>query len=268
MENLTVIIPVHQFNDEIKEYLKKSIGSVFNQNDYTCIIIVAPNDIMNELQLNFSSERITFLLNDEGNTDYCSQVNLAVEQVNTKYFSILGLDDEYSKTWFKNVETYTKHMPEYSIFMPIVSMVDSDTRRNVGSMNEIIWAMSFSNEEIGVIDEETLQSYYDFSTSGAVFRTDDFMEVGMLKPSIKLSFWYEFLLRASNQGLKIYVIPKNGYYQTVNRNNTITSSYNDMGEKERFWWIKLATKEYYFKQERKSSYEYVDEELSKVKGLK
>ena len=32
--------------------------------------------------------------------------------------------------------------------------------------------------------------------------------------------------------------------------------------------IKLANKEYYFKQERKKSYKYVSEKLSEVDGLK
>lgn len=128
--------------------------------------------------------------------------------------------------------------------------------------------MSFSNE-IGVIDEDTLQSYYDFSPNGAIFRTDDFIDIGMLKPSLKLSFWYEFLLRAANQGLKMYVIPKNGYLQLIERDGSMLEMLSkEMDDDERAWWIKLANKEYYFKQERKKSYKYVSEKLSEVDGLK
>ena len=266
MENLTVIIPIHQFDDEIKKYLSKAIDSVYKQKDTTCnILLVGPPSIMSDLHSNFNDDRITLLTNNE-QSDYCNQINFAVKQVNTKYFSILGFDDEYSNTWFKNVKRYVEYMPEYSVFMPIVNYVDNDNV-SAGSVNEIIWAMSFSNE-IGVIDEDTLQSYYDFSTNGAVFRTDDFIEIGMLKPSIKLSFWYEFLLRATNQGLKVYVIPKHGYYQTIGRKGSILDELsNNMDEKERSWWIKLANKEYYFKQERKKSYKYTPEELTEVDGL-
>ena len=128
--------------------------------------------------------------------------------------------------------------------------------------------MSFSNE-MGVIDEDTLQSYYDFSVCGGVFRTDDFIEIGMLKPSIKLSFWYEFLLRATSKNLKIFVIPKNGCYHLVEREGSLLEQYKDMDRKERSWWIKLANKEYYFDKERKTSYEYVPvKELDEIEGLK
>ena len=42
-----------------------------------------------------------------------------------------------------------------------------------------------------------------------------------------------------------------------------------MSLEERAWWIKLATKEYYFKQERKPSYKYVPEKkLTEIEGLK
>lgn len=264
MENLTVIIPVHEFNETVEKYLGRAIESITNQNiSLGSILIVGPSEVIKEVH-GKGAQTIT----NEGKTDYCSQVNLAVGNVKTKYFSILGFDDEYSATWFKNVDRYIKNMPEYSVFLPIISYVNKEGDIN-GTVNELIWAMSFSNE-IGVIDEDTLQSYYDFSPNGGVFRTDDFTEAGGLKPSIQLSFWYEFLLRATNQGLKIYVIPKNGYYQEIEREGSILEALKEqMDEKERAWWVKLAGKEYYFKQERKKSYKYVAEkELADVEGLK
>lgn len=263
MENLTVIIPIHEFNETVDKYLEKAINSVLIQGiNASNILIVAPSINKDILKHN------TAFIKNDGDTDYCAQINLAVKEVKTKYFSILGFDDEYSKTWFKNVDKYIKNMPEFSIFLPIVNYINKENAV-VGTVNEIIWAMSFSNE-IGMIDEDTLQSYYDFSTNGGVFRTDDFIEVGCLKPSIKLSFWYEFLLRATNQSLKVYVIPKNGYYQIIEREGSILDGYaKNMDEKERSWWIKLASKEYYFKQERKKSYKYVpDKDLGELDSLK
>lgn len=268
MENITVVIPIHVYNDDVKSYLDKAIASVLVQTDTEAkIMIVGPQEVIDGIKKDFKSDQITFTLN-EGKTDYCNQINLAVRHCNTKYFSILGFDDQYSKTWFKNVKAYIDSMPEFSIFLPIVNFINKDDMI-VGTINEIIWAMSFSNE-IGIIDEESLQSYYDFSVSGGVFRTDDFIEAGMLKPSIELAFWYEFLMRATNQGLKIYVIPKNGYYQLVERENSISDlTDKSMSLEERAWWIKLATKEYYFKQERKPSYKYVPEKkLTEIEGLK
>lgn len=266
MEELTVIIPIHKYNNEIEIYLRRAIDSVNDQIEKpNGILIVGPNDVLEKI--NLKSNFISYLDN-EGETDYCSQVNLAVKQVKTKLFSVLAFDDFYNKTWFKNVKQYLENQPEFSIFIPIVNFVDSQDRV-VGMANEIIWAMSFSNE-IGVIDEDTLQSYFDFITNGAVFRTDDFIESGMLKPSLKLSFWYEFLLRAANQGIKIFVIPKNGYYQTIDREDSMAKEYqNQMTPQERSWWVKLAQKEYYFKQERKKEYKYVEEKkLTEIDGLK
>jgi hypothetical protein len=267
MENLTVIIPVHIYDETVKQLLNKAITSVFCQKDTAQqILMVGPQNIINKIKIDFKNDKIDFFEN-LGLTDYCTQINIGVTNCKTKYFSILGFDDEYSETWFKNVSTYIKHKPEYSIFMPIVNYVDNDNNIT-GTVNEIIWAMSFSNE-IGVIDEDTLQSYYDFSVNGAVFRTDDFIEVGMLKPSIKLSFWYEFLLRSANQGLKIYVIPKNGYFSLIGREGSIIDQYKYMDSKERSWWIKLAGKECFFKQERKGSYTYTPKkELSEMVELK
>ena len=42
-----------------------------------------------------------------------------------------------------------------------------------------------------------------------------------------------------------------------------------MTPQERSWWVKLAQKEYYFKQERKKEYKYVEEKkLTEIDGLK
>lgn len=255
MEKITIIIPVHEFNKEVKTYLTKAIESVYVQEklDFE-IVMVGHGEIMSDLNKNYNDEKITLLTNT-GNSEYCEQINFAVKNINTKYFSILAFDDVYSGTWFKNVEKYIKNMPEYSIFLPIVNFKDTENKE-IGAVNEIIWSMSFA-DEMGVIDENILQSYHDFSPNGGVFRTDDFVEVGMLKPSIKLSFWYEFLLRAANQSLKIFVIPKNGYLQTIGREGSILNLIDkSMDEDERTWWVELAGKEYYFKQERKEKYVY------------
>ena len=268
MENITVIIPIHIYNDEVKKYLNKAINSVFIQTEPVDeLMIVGPQEVIDGIKSDFKQENLRFLINTS-KTDYCHQINFGVTNCKTKYFSILGFDDEYNETWFKNVNAYVKHMPDFSIFLPIVNFMDSDNNV-IGKINEIIWAMSFSNE-IGVIDADILQKYYDFSVCGGVFRTDDFIEAGMLKPSIELAFWYEFLLRAANESLKIYVIPRNGYYHLIDREDSILNQLNKkMDGAERAWWIKQATKEYYYKQERKESYKYVPEKkLVEIDGLK
>jgi hypothetical protein len=267
MENLTVIVPIHKYNEDVKKYLDKAISSVFSQKDTAeKVSIVGPKEVIDGIEKDFKKDKLEFVLNN-GKTDYCSQINLGVKNCKSKYFSILEFDDKYSPTWFKNVNKYVSNKPEFSMFFPIVNFTDKEDNI-VGTSNEIIWAMSFSNE-IGVIDEEILQSYYDFSICGGVFRTDDFIEVGMLKPSIKLSFWYEFLLRATSKNLKAFVIPKNGCYHLIEREDSLINQYKDMDAKERAWWIKLASKEFYYEKERKASYKYTpSKELAEVDGLK
>jgi len=256
MENLSVIIPIHEYNEEIEKYLDRAIESIEEQVDTLNIniVIVGEESVLNQLKP--QKNNIT-LLKNSGKTDYCSQVNFAVKQIKTKYFSILELDDFYSKTWFKNVCSHMEHNPNFTAFLPIVKLVDTN-EKELGTINEVVWARAFS-EELGVIDSTTLENYFDFVTTGGVFRVDEFIECGMLKPSIKLSFWYEYLLRSIENGTKYFVIPKIGYNHVMGRNNSLMESYNDMDGEERMWWINLAKKEYFFKKDRTEKSVYIKE---------
>lgn len=254
MNNISIIIPVHEYDESIKKYLERAVNSV---NEQTVkpekVFVVSSKKINDDVKEDFGDE-VDYIVN-KGSLDYCTQINVGVKECKTKYFSVLAFDDKYNKNWFRSVDKYIKTMPEYSIYLPIVNFIDSDDKI-MGFANELIWAMSFSNE-LGIIDADVLETYYDFSVSGGVFRVDDFIEVGGLKPSIKLSFWYEFLLRAVNNDIKIYVIPKSGYFQLIGREDSIMDIYSKtMDEKERSWWIKLASKEYLYKKERKKEYNY------------
>lgn len=254
MNNISIIIPVHEYDESIKKYLERAVNSV---NEQTVkpekVFVVSSKKINDDVKEDFGDE-VDYIVN-KGSLDYCTQINVGVKECKTKYFSVLAFDDKYNKNWFRSVDKYIKTMPEYSIYLPIVNFIDRDDKI-MGFANELIWAMSFSNE-LGIIDADVLETYYDFSVSGGVFRVDDFIEVGGLKPSIKLSFWYEFLLRAVNNDIKIYVIPKSGYFQLIGREDSIMDIYSKtMDEKERSWWIKLASKEYLYKKERKKEYNY------------
>ena len=256
MEELTIIIPIHKYDSNTSNYLNRAVISVQGQTSQPkTIVVIGPKSAITPVQKEFSSE-VEYITNT-GELDYCSQINTAVKQVKTKFFSILEFDDAYTKNWVKNVEQYIKSKPDVSIFLPISKFVNKEGEE-IGLVNEIIWAQSFSNE-LGVIDVEILQDYTDFVTTGGVFNTSDFIEVGGLKPSIKLSFWYEFLLRSVEQGTKVFVIPKTGYIHMVNREDSYQDQLKDMTPKERMFWIKLARKEYFFKKERIEKAKYVVE---------
>jgi hypothetical protein len=94
--------------------------------------------------------------------------------------------------------------------------------------------------------------------TGAIFNADDWKEVGGLKPSIKLTFWYEWLLRATYKGKKIFVIPKIGYTHLLGRQGSIIETYKKtIDNKESDFWVNVAKKDYFYKEERdKSKYTY------------
>jgi hypothetical protein len=129
-----------------------------------------------------------------------------------------------------------------------------DTNEAVGYINETAWASAFS-EEIGYLDIDALEAYYNFNMTGAIINTETFKTIGGLKPSIKISFWYEFLLRMVYNNHRVYVIPKMCYRHTVNRKDSLTNEYiNTISQEEGAWWIELAQQEYFFKNDRNKTY--------------
>lgn len=259
MNELSIIIPIHEYNETVKDYLNKAVNSVEKSSvSPNIIIIVGPEDVIKQIP-NSIYDNFKLLINNTNEFDYCSQINFAVKNINTKYFSILEFDDVYNKHWFKNIEEYVKHKPDFSMFIPIVKIEDIKGK-SYGSVNEISWSAGFADEQHGVLTSEMLQLYYDFLPCGAVIKTSEFIEIGGLKPSLKLFFWYEFLLRALNNNLKTFFIPKYGYTHVVGREDSVNETIiSKMDEKEKRFWLKLAKKEYYFKLDRKQNSNYIPE---------
>ena len=101
MEDITVIIPIHKLDDSNLELLENSIKSIFKQTEQPeQLIVVGPESALPKRDI---SKNTTLIVND-GETDYCSQINLAIKSVKTKYFSVLEFDDTYKPHWFKNVK--------------------------------------------------------------------------------------------------------------------------------------------------------------------
>ena len=88
----------------------------------------------------FSDEfkKIMTIIENDGETDFCSQVNVGVENVKTKWFSILELDDVYSAIWFKNFVEYKKHYDDMDLFLPIVLDVNTEDKF-IHFSNEPVW---------------------------------------------------------------------------------------------------------------------------------
>jgi len=252
MKDVTIIIPVIEMEDEHKKNLfKRAIDSI----DDSQIIVVGPENDIKIIENLKLSKIMRVLVNKTLDTSYASQVNLAVKDVKTTYFSVLEYDDTYTPIWFNNVQKYVDNDAEDTFaFLPLTEVIDVKAGP-VGFANEAVWASSFS-EEIGCYDLQCLEDYLDFNTSGGVFKTSEFLTLGGLKASMKLSFWYEFLLRAAYKGKRIFVIPKIGYNHFIGREDSLSYIYgNNMSETEANWWLNLAKKEYFFPHDRNKVYQ-------------
>lgn len=260
--NTSVIIPIHEFNDNISSYLSKAIESIEKQKNietYPEIIFVFPKDIIKEIEgfrdglLRQYQDKLKYnLVSNEGNSDYQSQVNLGVQHVTTEYFSVLEFDDEYSSAYFKNVETYTKTFTDVDVFMSMIIEVNNNDE-GMKYTNDVVWSQQFvgENGEMGYLNLNVLKQYTDFKLSGAIIKKSEFENIGKYKSNIKLTFMYEFLLRALNNGCKIFTIPKVGYKHVATREGSMFDQYmKTMPMNERKFWFDIATKEANFMNDR------------------
>ena len=170
---------------------------------------------------------------------------------------MLEFDDEYSSIWFKNVKKYSESYPDVQMFLPVVVEVD-DKGMFAGFTNEATFAANFT-QEMGFLTNETLQDYQNFQTAGSVIKKSVFEDFGGFKPSIKLTFVYEFLLRLSYNSVSIMTIPKLGYKHINMREGSIFWTYkngeNKMIDDEVKFWIQTAKKEYFFTDDRVIKYQ-------------
>lgn len=262
-KDIVVIVPLHEYNEDVNVMLDKAIKSV--PVEYNVVISTVENIAENvKLQKFVSSfSNVSVIYEDKNSKDYnksdfCTLVNNGARNEH-EWFTVLEYDDCYTSTWFNNVEKYIEYMPEVSVFLPLTELLYFSDNKFIGYGNEAPWASSFSND-IGYIDNDCLQQYFDFYLTGGVFNTEDWINQGGLKPSIKISFWYEFLLRITNNNKKVFVIPKLGYKHYVDRENSLYDVYRKtIDEKESTWYFELAKQECFHKKDRNKVYENNEE---------
>lgn len=257
--NITVIIPVHELTEETEKLFEMAIESIRRQQlRPDALYVVTPKGsaaakTLKKYKFNLDDVNVKVLEND-GETDFCNQVNFGIDNVETDWFSILEYDDEYSNIWFKNAVTYMEAYPEVGIFMPMIADVDRNGAY-IGGTNEAVWANQFS-DEMGLLDTDALLRYQNFNTDGIVMKKEVVDDFGGFKPSIKLTFIYEFLLRMTHSGIKTMVIPKIGYKHVNLREGSLFQEYRDtMDDAESRWWMQKAKKEYFWSEDRKLTYE-------------
>ncbi len=253
--DITIIIPVHEYDEKCGKLLEKAVNSVREcQKHYNdgklFVTVVAPF----ELKVNGEKETKLFdkwLFNDSGDTTYCGQVNYAVQHIDTKYFSVLQFDDVYMEKWFKFFNDYLYGNEDVSAFLPLQIVTDTNEEHwQYG--NEAALAEFFSSD-LGFLDFDSLQDWSAFTLIGAVINREDFINVGMYKPSIKVAFDYELLLRMTYKKLRVMVVPKEGYKHIVGRDGSMTDMYRKEmeGTDNVQKWFELAKREYTYTEDRK-----------------
>lgn len=266
MENIekidvSVILPLSSSKHyDFDDYFNKAIQSLLIQQtpiNELVIVHTLESSLVEKIEsYDYSGLTVNFVKN-ESDFDFASQVNLGVSNAKSKWVSILEFDDEYSSIWFKNVKTYINAHPEVDAFLPLV--VDTDEKGMfVGFTNEATFAVSINNE-MGYLTNDTLMNYQNFQTSGMVIKKSTFENSGGFKPSIKLTFVYEFLLRLTYNSSKIMTIPRIGYKHMNLRRGSIFWNYKfgdeTLTDDEVTFWIDLAKKEHFFTSDRKIKYE-------------
>ena len=262
MNDITILIPIHVWGEDVKAELLKAVSSVEKaqeeyKNGELIIEYVISSKLKKEVNLPTTNLKNSTVWND-GETDFCSQVNLGVDNVKTDFFSILEFDDEYLPKWFKHFSDYYYGNEEISAFLPI-NIVHTNRKNYMfgnefGLSNAFITEKAEDTDDIGIINFDRLENCSVFNLTGAVISTQDFIKAGKYKPSIKVSFNYEMLLRMTKKGMKCMVVPKEGYLHNLGREGSLTYVYNkELTDEEIQKWFELAFNECIYDEDRKKT---------------
>jgi len=261
MTDITIIIPIHELkNDYEKSLFKNALISVDKQKtkpDTIMVVIPKGNkelkESINETIKEANVSSFSLIIENEGETDFQSQLNKGVSECKTEWFSLLEFDDELSIKWIENVIKYRDSHTDVEMFLPIVIDIN-ENNEFIGLTNEVAWANSFS-DELGILDNNALLSFQNFNIDGMVIKCSTYIENGGLKKNMKLTFIYEFLLRLTFKGTRLMVIPRFGYKHINQRKDSLFSNYREtMLPNEANFWLNQAKKEYYFVDDREITF--------------
>ena len=257
MKKISIILPVHKFDELYKEMFLNAIGSISEFYDDVKLLIICPPQFRSEITPLLSATWDVDIIVNNDKTDFCTQVNKGIEKCKTEWFTILEIDDEFKRIWFTSMNQYMNENPTVDVFLPIVK--DVSVEGNFLSFtNESTWAYGFTGEQ-GVLDNEVLMDFQNYQISGALYKTQLVKDLGMFKDNIKLTFGYEFFLRLTHNNARIVTVPKIGYQHVNFREDSLFWLYkNDdsykLSEKEVKFYIETAKKEFFFKTKREVIY--------------
>ncbi len=257
MKKITIILPIHKFDEQYRLMYKNALNSLIEFSNDIKLMIVTKKELKDLIIENSEGNIETEFVINKGKTDFCTQVNLGVNNCKTEWFSIMEVDDRYENVWLKSMNDYITHFPEVSIFLPIVRNIN-ESGDFIGFINESAWAYGFT-EEMSYVDNQTLLEYENYQISGGLYKTEIMKKYNFLKDNIKLTFGHELLLRMTYNSVKIKVVPKIGYTHTDFRYDSLFWLYkNDENEKlsldEVKFWDETAKKEFFFTNKREIEY--------------
>lgn len=277
MNDITIIVPLHVYNDKVKPLLDNALNSVnecakLYEHGKLKVMFVLPKTIetdfmpyLKDVSKYSSISGFDAELNG-GDSDFCSQINFASEKVDTEFFSILEFDDEYTPKWFNMAHDYYYGNEAVSAFLPV--NLTHDENGKWGYANEMALSPAFitpdanDKDDIGIINRMRLEHCSLFNLTGAVVNTQDFIKCGKYKPSIKAAFNYELLLRMTGKfELKVMVVPKEGYIHALGRIGSLTDEYKKtLSPEEVEKWFGLALRECIHIEDRKKDISTIKEE--------
>ena len=142
-KDITVVIPVHVYDEEVANLLDNAIKSV--PKDVK--VIISTDDKFDLRTSTAKDKRVTWVANKTEDTSFQNLVNLGVKEVKTDWLSILEFDDVYTPIWFDSFERYQEFNQQYNAFFPMVDLYDVKDKESdykfVGYGNEAPWAASF-----------------------------------------------------------------------------------------------------------------------------
>lgn len=255
MKKITIILPIHKFDELYSVMAQNAVDTVKQFADDVILMVVHPKKLQVKLDTNQKLE-VVYVPHDKS-TEFCSQVNIGIDNCKTEWFSILEVDDEYKPIWLKSFDEYSKVFTDVDVFLPIIKDINVEGQF-LSFTNESVWAYGFSEKQ-GYLDNEILLDFQNYQISGGLYKTSVIKDNGSFKDNIKLTFGYEFLLRLTHNGVKIMTIPKIGYQHVNFREDSLFWSYKNydslkLSENEVKFWLDTAKREFFFKNKRELNY--------------
>lgn len=212
--NISIIVPLNNYNEEIEKYLKRGFDTI---DKNFSVIVIGDSDTVSKAKTfitnNFKELKVKYIKNK--NTNFAEQINKATLECDTEYFVVLEFDDMFTDI-FNDVMQVEIKDDSKSIIIPFNEYVSPD-EVFLSFGNEIAWDAAYSDDMLGHLSIEGLKTYKDFNVTGALIKTEDYIEVGGLKENMDIAMWYEFLLRSIHYGKNVYVTPRVCYRHTILR---------------------------------------------------